>query len=465
MPLQLAKSVQYALGSIEFPTLSSEIIRSYIMKNIALFLCCLFVSPVIAQMYSTTYTAGNISGPSGYTTATPTSCPGTLVINNIPNGRVIDSVVMTYTFFTTLAGFQSVINQRSYVACPTFSTTETQLTQPGNTGPGTQVVYNRRVTIADGLTVNGPLTFIMYAGSADPLAFASCTNAQNVIMNNTWVVNVYTSNPASSCQTPTALQTSRVRFDSAYLAWTQATPTINQWEVAFGPTADPFSSFQRSIRTSPSFAIGNLVQASPYTALVRAICGSGDTSNWSAPVNFTTDTMPCLAPDSSWWFRRGNATATIYWSPTHPQSAVNFEYGTAGYTRGTGTLTNNLYVDSIRVFNLQAIAYHYYYQVNCFLRTTAWEGPFTFNMSTVSVAEANKLVNRIYPQPATDYLQLELAQPVNYQLRNLLGQSLRQGQLEAGTTQIDVRDLSPGLYLLQLQHGGREQLLKVVVDR
>lgn len=72
-----------------------------------------FVNTAIAQMYATTYTAGNISGPSGYTTATPTSCPGTLVINNIPNGRVIDSVVMSYTFFTTLAGFQSVVNQRS----------------------------------------------------------------------------------------------------------------------------------------------------------------------------------------------------------------------------------------------------------------------------------------------------------------------------------------------------------------
>ena len=73
----------------------------------------MFVHPVFGQMYSTTYNTGDISGPSGYTTATPTSCPGTLVINNIPNGRIIDSVVMNYTFFTTLAGFQSVVNQRS----------------------------------------------------------------------------------------------------------------------------------------------------------------------------------------------------------------------------------------------------------------------------------------------------------------------------------------------------------------
>lgn len=437
------------------------------MPKLLLLLSLLFSYTLQAQMYSATYNTGNISGPAGFTTASPTSCPGTLTLSNIPNGRRIDSVVMSYTFFTTLAGFQSVVNQRSYVACPTFSATETQLTQPNNPGPGTQVPYSRRVTIADGMTVNGPLTFIMYAGSADPLAFANCSNAQNVIMNNTWVVNVYTSIPSSSCSMPNLLQASQVTHDSARLAWSQSPSTVNQWEVAFGPTANAFASYQRVIRNTPSLALGNLTQATGYSALVRAICGAGDSSNWSAPLNFTTDTMPCLPPDSTWWFRRGNTTATVYWSATHPQATVNFEHGPAGFTRGsgTGTVMNNLLTDSIRLFNLQAIAYHYYYQVNCSLNATAWQGPFSFTMSTVSVAEDRPLANRIYPQPATEYLQLELAQPVSYQLRDLLGQSLRQGQLEAGTAQIEVRELTPGLYLLQLQHAGREQVVKVVVGR
>jgi len=435
------------------------------MHKLLLLLVLTISIPSQAQVYSATYNAGNISGPAGFITAAPTTCPGTLTLNNIPNGRVIDSVVMSYTFFTTLAGFQSVVNQRSYVACPTFSTTETQLTQPSNPGPGTQVQYNRRVTIADGLTVNGPLTFIMYVGSADALAFANCSNAQNVIMNGTWTVNVYTSAVTSSCEVPSALQASQLSFDSARLAWNQTASTINQWQVAYGPSANAFSSFQRSLSSTPSLSLGNLVQATSYSALVRAICASGDTSSWSAPVNFTTDTMPCLAPDSTWWFRRGNTTATIYWSPTHPQTTVNFEHGPAGFSRGTGTLVNNVQTDSIRVFNLQAIAYHYYYQVNCSLNTTTWQGPFSFNMSTVSVDEQVLLANRTYPNPATDNLHVELLEAAHFQLRNVIGQNLLEGHLEQGIAAIDVRNVSAGLYFLQLQHDGKEQIIKVIIGR
>lgn len=424
-----------------------------------------FVNTAIAQMYATTYTAGNISGPSGYTTATPTSCPGTLVINNIPNGRVIDSVVMSYTFFTTLAGFQSVVNQRSYVACPTFSSTETQLTQPNNPGPGTQVNYNRRVTIADGQTVNGPLTFIMYAGSADPAAFANCGNAQNVIMNNTWVVHVYTSNPSNSCSVPTALQTSQVGFDSAHLSWTQSTGSIAQWQIAHGLNGNPFSSHQLNLSSTPQITLRNLQQAATHVAFVRAICGAGDTSNWSAPVTFTTDTMPCLAPDSTWWFKRGNTTATVYWTPTHPQSTVHFEHGPAGFSRGTGTLVSNLQVDSIRIFNLQAITYDYYYQVSCNLSSTSWQGPFTLNMSTASIASPITAQVRLYPQPASDFVYIEIDKSAYYRLYDPMGMLVANGFIEEGSASIDVRSATNGLYLLELAHQGEHQMHKVLVNR
>lgn len=425
-------------------------------------LMLLLAGQLRAQMYTTTYNLGDISGPINFTTASPTTCPGTLVITNIPNGQMIDSVIMTYDFFTTLLGFQSVVNQRSFVACPTFATTETQLTQPANPGPGTIVSYSRRVTIADGQVVNGPLTFIMYAGSADPLAFASCSNAQNVIMNGTWVVNVYTTNPISACETPTALQTAFVSHDSAHLVWSQADTSIQQWQIAYGQQGNPFATHSLVTANARQLSLGTLAQATDYVAFVRAICGNSDTSNWSAPVNFRTDTMPCMAPDSSWWFKRGNSTAAFYWTPRPAATSIDFEYGPAGFTLGSGTLRPNLLVDSVRLTNLQGIVYDYYYRLNCGLSESPWVGPKSFSMSTVSVAPLAFGSLRYYPQPTTAHLVLELEHPATYELRDLQGRLQFRGQLEAGSTQVDFSNLAAGVYAMQLRNAFGQHQIKLV---
>jgi hypothetical protein len=432
------------------------------MKKLSFVLFLLVSSMVNAQMYSATYTLGDISGPINFTSATPTSCPGTLVINNIPNGNVIDSVVMTYNFFTTLVGFQSVVNQRSYVACPTFAATETQLTLPVVLGPGTIVNYNRRVTIADGQTVNGPLTFIMYAGSADPLAFASCSNLQNVIMNGTWVVNVYTSSAGSSCELPTALQAPYVGHDSAQLSWTQANASINSWQVAYGLAGTPFANYTVQNATATSMALSGLQQASNYMAFTRAICSPSDTSPWSAPVSFTTDTMPCLQVDSTWWFKRGNTIAAFYWTPLHPAASMDFEYGLSGFIRGTGTMRNNLRNDSVRITNLQGLVYEYYLRTQCDLSQSNWMGPFTFSMSTTSVQEQAGILARFYPQPVREALTLELQKEVNYSLRDLMGRELFSGTLAAGTQQLQLGVLTAGVYWLDLKSEGQLQRIKVI---
>lgn len=432
------------------------------MKKLSLALCLLFAGAANAQMYTATYSVGDISGPINFTTATPTACPGTLVINNIPNGNIIDSVRMSYNFFTTLLGFQSVINQRSFVACPTFSATETQLTLPVVGSPGTTVSYNRRVTIADGQVISGPLTFIMYAGSADALAFASCSNAQNVIVNGTWVVNVYTSSGGSSCELPTAVQAPFVGHDSVQLGWTQVNSSINSWQVTYGLVGAPFSSYTIQNASATTAALTGLQQATAYSAFTRAICAAGDTSPWSAPVNFTTDTMPCMQPDSTWWFKRGNSIAAFYWTPVHPTASVDFEYGFAGFLRGTGTLRTDLRNDSVRINNFQGLVYQYYLRTNCDLSQSNWAGPFTFSMSTTSVASPTAGLLRSYPQPVRETLTLELQREVRYELRDVLGRMILAGDLPAGKQQMHFGALSAGVYWLDLSNGGERQRVKVI---
>ena len=65
------------------------------------------------QFYTLTYSQGDIGGPANYTTATPTTCPGILTFNNIPLGMRVDSVQVSYDFFTSMAGFGNPGMQRS----------------------------------------------------------------------------------------------------------------------------------------------------------------------------------------------------------------------------------------------------------------------------------------------------------------------------------------------------------------
>ncbi len=144
------------------------------------------------QFYTLTYSQGDIGGPANYTTATPTTCPGILTFNNIPLGMRVDSVQVSYDFFTSMAGFGNPGMQRSYLRCPTRGVDETQLTSPAGSAVGTTNSYARTVSIANGV-VTGPLTLELHGGSADPLSFSSCGSSTNSILNNTWTVRVYVS--------------------------------------------------------------------------------------------------------------------------------------------------------------------------------------------------------------------------------------------------------------------------------
>jgi len=144
------------------------------------------------QFFTQTYSQGVIGGPANYTTATPTSCPGILTFNNIPLGMRVDSVQVSYDFFTSMVGFGNPSLQRSYLRCPTRGVDETQLTSPAGAAVGTTNSYARTVSIANGV-VTGPLTLELHAGSADPLSFSSCASSTNSITNNTWTVRVYVS--------------------------------------------------------------------------------------------------------------------------------------------------------------------------------------------------------------------------------------------------------------------------------
>lgn len=71
---------------------------------------------------------------------------------------------------------------------------------------------------------------------------------------------------------------------------------------------------------------------------------------------------------------------------------------------------------------------------------------------------------KIYPNPIQDVLIIKRADETElaYRLLNNLGQVIKEGRLEAGNTEIDIRDLSSGSYILELNDGKNHQVSKII---
>ncbi|MCB0482090.1 MAG: T9SS type A sorting domain-containing protein [Flavobacteriales bacterium] len=94
------------------------------------------------------------------------------------------------------------------------------------------------------------------------------------------------------------------------------------------------------------------------------------------------------------------------------------------------------------------------------------ENPDCFQANSTYEFEASILKYKIYPNPTSSTLTLELNtnQTVNYTLQNLNGQILQQGSFER-STQISTSNLANSIYFLQIKGNGILETRKIVVQR
>ncbi len=100
-----------------------------------------------------------------------------------------------------------------------------------------------------------------------------------------------------TCGTPTALSASAIATTSASIGWTQpAIGTPAQWQISIGSgITSPGAGTTSFVTTNPASLTG-LTAGTSYTVYVRAVCGAGDTSQWSAGLTFQTQCLPFTLP-------------------------------------------------------------------------------------------------------------------------------------------------------------------------
>lgn len=407
-----------------------------------------------ANIYTQTYSVGTISGVSGVEFPGDLSpCPGVLTFSNIPTGEIIDSVRVQYTFFSTMAGFQSVYDQRSYLKCLSTGLNEATIAvatyDPGFNQP---FPYNRLITIANGL-VSGPVTFELHAGTVS-LIGNSCGGLSHHIYNNSWIVTVYTSGSAV-CNSPDSVQVTSITDTTAQVHWT---PGGNEtsWRLLYGPTGfTPGSGTgYQSVLVSgtPSHTLFNLNALTDYDIYVRALCAS-DSSFLTSVFQFTTDSAYCAAATGLNASNITNTSASLSWIANSGESAWDIQIGFSGFTLGTGTTIPNINSNPWQMNGLNGgTSYDFYVKSRCGATSIGdWAGPHSFLTTSIGLDEMNSAEVSVFPNPTSGRVIVRSYEATQLNVYDVLGNSVGNYTIAVGENPISLEHLSKGVYFLQFE--------------
>ena len=109
-----------------------------------------------------------------------------------------------------------------------------------------------------------------------------------------WLIDDVELSEIPACPAPDQLSAVADAIDASTLSWNE-TGTATQWQVDYGVSGytPPINS---TVTSDNPFNIAGLSENTTYDFYVRAICGPGDTSEWTGPGTFTTLAAPII-PD------------------------------------------------------------------------------------------------------------------------------------------------------------------------
>lgn len=247
---------------------------------ISLFLAFfVLVSYSLGQSVTATYSAGNIATPiTNYSAAC--NGPTTPLVVTIPAGANVTSIDVSYNFTALNGAWMS--EQRSRIRCQETGNTEATFNGTGGSSGGTESYNRTGVTIANGISATGTLTFEMQAWRT--WGGTACDQAFQFINNNSWTITVYYFMPgpmlySSSTTTQTNTQAiqncdGNAEIIGVQVVTTGSSPTIDLTALTIGTAGTTNLSEVSAINvyytgTSSSFAASTLFGSAAPAASVN----------------------------------------------------------------------------------------------------------------------------------------------------------------------------------------------------
>jgi hypothetical protein len=337
---------------------------------------------------------------------------------------------------TVSVGYLADLNDpTSFVAIETYST---------NTHyPAAYAGYNFTVDLS---SVPAGITHV---------AFKHATNGIIGTAGWIWLDEIKFDYPAAPCATPTALTHNTVTHNSANITWT-AGDNETTWHLVWKEASASTWSVP-AVANSTTFSLTGLTAQTCYDVRVKAICSSGNESDWSTIDNFCTSSIPpCNAPAALTTQITTYNSITITWLPANAENKwkVSWKDLSTGFSTSSEA-NNNDYSGYLITGLTDSTEYRICVVAVCDQGmesdSTCVNAITRHEVGIHNIVLANSL--QLYPNPTTGELRIE-----NYELRegdkieiyNMLGQKQPLTTNNYPLTTINVSHLSAGIYTLKI---------------
>jgi hypothetical protein len=277
-----------------------------------------------------------------------------------------------------------------------------------------------------------------------------------------WIIDSFTTPATCLIYTPSNVQIANITAHTAQISW-QNYPGIYGYEYFIDNNPLPPVSGALAVNYSV-ITPQNLYSGTSYYLHLRIRCDTFNYSPW-LDIPFNTPAI-CTAPSTASVNNITSNSASFNWSPV--SSAQNYEYGvsTSSTPSPTGFYTANT---NVTVNALQPST-NYYFHVRALCsssdlsewKTTAFN---TYATSIVTVAGNKDFSLNVYPNPVKEVLNIEVTGnrkgKGTVMLLDLSGKLIDQIELSSDKGQLNLKNVSSGLYLLRYRDGENTETMRI----
>ncbi len=248
------------------------------------------------------------------------------------------------------------------------------------------------------------------------------------------------------------MTTSNVTYNAADVTWNGG--TANAWNVQYKEASA--ATWGNSIAvTAATYHISGLNAQTVYQVRVQANCGNGNLSDWTAPVNFTTEAEPvepCDAPTNLQVTNITQTTATMTWTAGGSETAWKVGYKLASASQWQEATVQQ---PSYEIEGLTAEStYDVRVKAVCAADNESdfITGSFTTQGTGIdNITLANSI--NLMPNPADNYIELTINSNVDVKeavVFNAFGQMIQTVELTDNHARIDLSNMASGMYFVRV---------------
>ena len=238
---------------------------------------------------------------------------------------------------------------------------------------------------------------------------------------------------------------------TAVINWTAVT-NANSYDygIAVFPAIPPAPSLTNT--TTPVILANGLTPGTTYNVCVRSVCSSG-MSGFSCDT-FTTPVPPPTCSDPAFVFANafGGNSGIAGWAPVNGATAYEYAIQESPSGPPTGGLITT--VPGVQLSGLKSsTTYDFCVRAICGVLQSNWVCDTLSTPPPVGINDVDAPGINIFPNPATDVVNIELASDAMLTLCDIRGVQIYYAPAGKGNTAVNLSGYNPGVYILKLKTG------------